>query len=108
MIVSFILFESFANQSVKLKYICVSDRQPDAIFVLNNNKLPVVYICLVYMYIILPPPSSRRVSRGHARLMFHLSHYVQTVLDGHIVYSLFKLEHHPPVDNDDDDQCSPD
>jgi hypothetical protein len=76
-----------------------------AIFVLNNNKLPVVYIDVWFMYIISP---AHIVPRGHGRLMFHLSHYVQTVLDVHIVYSLFKLKHHPLVDNDDDDQCIPD
>ena len=83
-----------------------------AIFVLNNNKLPVVCTqgerekerCVWFMYII---SSAHIVVRGHGRLMFHLSHYVQTVRDVAIVYSLFKLKHHPLVD-DDDDQCIPD
>ena len=73
----------------------MSDRQPDAtwmqsLFFIKTNCL--LYIDVCFMYIISP---AHLVPRGHGRLMFHLSHYVQTVRDVPIVYSLFKLKHHP-------------
>jgi hypothetical protein len=59
----FCLFETSVSQSVKLKYICVRQTtwcNMHAIFVLNNNKLPVVYMFSLCI-------SSRR--RHHHRIL---------------------------------------